>query len=36
MFSSSEIEQFQSEGWVAKEIFWSEREARAMRRELED
>ncbi len=35
MFSTSEVEQFQTEGWVAKEQFWSEREVEAMRLELE-
>ncbi len=35
MFSKREIEQFRSEGWVAKAEFWAEREIRAMRRELE-
>ena len=35
MFSKNEIEQFRTEGWVAKDEFWSERELRAMRRELE-
>ena len=35
MFTPSEIEQFRSEGWVAKDEFWRQREARAMRRELE-
>ena len=35
MFSNSEIEQFRSEGWVVQDEFWSERELRAMRRELE-
>ncbi len=35
MFTQSEIEQFRDQGWVAKDEFWSEREVRAMRRELE-
>ena len=35
MFTQSEIEQFRSEGWVAKEEFWSEREVAAMRAELD-
>ena len=35
MFAQHEIEQFQREGWVAKEEFWSEREVAAMRAELE-
>ena len=35
MFSTREVEQFQTEGWLAKETFWSEREVRAMRQELE-
>ena len=35
MFTQSEIEQFRSEGWLAKERFWSEREVRAMRAELD-
>ena len=35
MFSKSEIDQFRTEGWLAKETFWSEREVQAMRLELE-
>ena len=35
VFAASEIEQFRSEGWVAKEEFWSAREVRAMRLELD-
>jgi len=35
MFKESEIEEFRSQGWLAKEEFWSQREVRAMRRELE-
>lgn len=35
MFKESEIAQFRSQGWLAKEEFWSQREVRAMRRELE-
>ncbi len=35
MFTQSEIEQFRSEGWVAKDEFWSAREVAAMRAELE-
>ena len=35
MFTESEIEQFRSEGWVAKDEFWSAREVAAMRAELE-
>ncbi len=34
VFSKSEIEQFRTEGWVAKDDFWSDREVRAMRLEL--
>ena len=34
MFSASEVEQFRSEGWVAKPDFWSARELRAMQIEL--
>ena len=35
VFTKSDIEQFQSEGWLAKESFWDEREIHAMRAELE-
>lgn len=35
MFNSSEIDQFRSEGWVAKDEFWTEREVKAMRLELD-
>ncbi len=35
MFTASEVEQFPSEGWVAKEDFWSGRETQAMQKELE-
>ena len=35
MFTKSEIEQFQEEGWVAKADFWSEREVKAMQVELD-
>lgn len=35
MFSKDEIQQFRSEGWLAKDRFWSPREAQAMRRELQ-
>ena len=35
MFTKSEIEQFQEEGWVAKADFWSEHEVKAMQIELE-
>ncbi len=35
MFTQSEIQQFRSEGWVAKDEFWSQREGAAMRAELE-
>lgn len=36
MFSNAEIEQFRSEGWLAVEDFWDEREVAAMRAELDD
>ena len=35
MFNKNEIDQFRSEGWVAKTEFWAKREVRAMRAELE-
>ncbi|MCY4072102.1 MAG: phytanoyl-CoA dioxygenase family protein [Chloroflexi bacterium] len=35
MFKQSEIEQFREEGWVAKADFWTAREVRAMRVELD-
>ena len=35
MFSSEEIQQFRSQGWVAKDQFWSAREVAAMCSELE-
>ena len=35
IFSDSEIQQFRSEGWVAKESFWNADETRAMHLELE-
>ncbi len=35
MFNKNEIQQFRSEGWIAKTEFWTEREVRAMRAELE-
>ncbi len=35
MFKASEIAQFRSQGWLAKEAFWSQRETRAMRLELD-
>ncbi len=35
MFNKSEIAQFRSQGWVAKDEFWSQREVAAMRRELD-
>lgn len=35
MFTHSEIKQFRSEGWVAKDEFWNAREVAAMRAELD-
>ncbi len=35
MFSQPQIEQFRSEGWLAVDDFWSEREVAAMRAELD-
>ena len=35
MFNKNEIQQFRSEGWIAITEFWTEREVRAMRAELE-
>ena len=35
MFNKSEIEQFRSQGWVAKAEFWTAREVGAMRLELD-
>ena len=35
MFNKSEIEQFRSQGWVAKAEFWTAREVGAMRVELD-
>ena len=32
MFNKFEIEQFRSQGWVAKAEFWTAREVKAMRR----
>lgn len=35
MFTQNEIQQFRSQGWLAKDAFWTDREVQAMRQELE-